>query len=305
MSAGSEKLRLIAFRSANLPLFVGQEKGIFARQGLEVELTYTRNSVEQIRGLLAGKWDLCHTAADNVLAYVEGENADLFMFMGVGRGSLSVYVGPEIASFADLKGKKLGVDAITTGYAFVLQKVLKENGVFPGDYELISVGNTQLRYEALKKGEVSAVLLTPPENRKADAEGFKLLAISEDYLPDYQGSVGAATRAWAAVHGDTLVRYIRSYRECLAWAFARGNREEATALLARRAELPPDTARRTLEESILDPRFGILPEARLNAQGLATVIALRGEMGFLKPPLPPVEKFYDPRYFERACSPGA
>lgn len=304
-SSELEKLKLIAFRSANLPLFVGQEKGIFAQHGLEVELTYTPNSVEQIRGILAEKWDLCHTAADNVLAYVEGERADLFMFMGVARGSLSLYARPEIARIADLKRKKLGVDAVTTGYAFVLQKILKANGVLPGDYELVSVGNTQLRYEALKKGEVSAVLLTPPENRRADGEGFRCLAISEDYLPDYQGSVGAATRTWAAAHEEILVRYIRAYRECLAWVFAPGNREEGAALLARRAELPPDAARRTMEESILDPRFGIIPDARLNTEGLATVIALRGEMGFLKPPLPGVDKYYDPRYFERAVSAGA
>ena len=304
-SSELEKVKLIAFRSANLPLFVGQEKGIFAQNGLEVDLTYTRNSVEQIRGILAGKWDLCHTAADNVLAYVEEENADLFMFMGVARGSLSLYARPEIARIADLKGKKLGVDAVTTGYAFVLQKILKANGVLPGDYELVSVGNTQLRYEALKKGDVFAALLTPPENGRAEGEGLKLLAISEQYLPDYQGSVGSTTRAWAASHEETLVRYIRAYRQSLDWIFKQENREEGAVLLARRGELPPDIARRTMEESILDPRFGIIPDAKLNTKGLATVIALRGEMGFLKPPLPGVEKFYDPCYFEKAVSAGA
>lgn len=303
MSAeGLEKLSLIVFRSANLPLYVGEEKRIFTQHGLDLELVHTRNSREQIRGILEGKWDLCHTAADNVLAYVEGEKADLFIFMGVSRGSLSVCVRPEISGFADLRGKKLGVDALTTGYAFVLQKILKENGVHPGDYELVSVGNTQLRYEALKRGDVAAVLLTPPENGRAEQEGMRLLAVSEQYLPEYQGSVGAATRAWAAAHEEALVRYIRAYRACLEWVFAEENREEGVAILAHREKLPAELARQMMTDNILDPRFGILREAKLNVKGLETVIGLRGEMGFLEPPFPVPSKYYDPQFFDRASA---
>src|SRR5919206_2247357 len=100
-------LRLIAF-SRPVALLAAQAKGFFERERLSVEVELTRGSIEQIRGLLAGRWDIAHTAADNVMAYVDREGADLFVFavadLGVGQ---QLVVRPEIASYADLAQKSL------------------------------------------------------------------------------------------------------------------------------------------------------------------------------------------------------
>ena len=39
---------------------------------------------------------------------------------------------------------------------------------------------------------------------------------------------------------------------------------------------------------------------KMNLPGLRAVLELRAEMGFLKPPLPPVEKYIDLSYYNRA-----
>jgi TRAP-type uncharacterized transport system substrate-binding protein len=74
------------------------------------------------------------TAIDNVVAYDEeqGEaqtvaNLDLVAFMGGDNGFLRLVTVPEVKTYADLKGKQLSVDALTTGYAFVLRKLLEEH----------------------------------------------------------------------------------------------------------------------------------------------------------------------------------
>src|ERR671933_1490328 len=103
-------IRLIAF-SRPVALLAAQAKGLFEREGLSVEVELTRGSIEQIRGLLAGRWDVAHTAADNVMAYVDREGADLFVFavadLGVGQ---QLVVRPEVTSYAQLRGQPLGVD---------------------------------------------------------------------------------------------------------------------------------------------------------------------------------------------------
>src|SRR5919202_5638314 len=115
-------IRLIAF-SRPVALLAAQAKGLFEREGLSVEVELTRGSIEQIRGLLEGKWDIAHTAADNVMAYVDREGADLFVFavvdLGVGQ---TLVVRPDVTSFTDLRGRPLAVDALDTGYAFVLRR---------------------------------------------------------------------------------------------------------------------------------------------------------------------------------------
>lgn len=127
------QLKLIVFRSsANLPIFVGQEKGFFEVNGLRVELTHTRSSTEQIRGVLTRQWDVMHTAADNVVAYVENEGQDLFLFMGIGGRVPALYARPEIKTVQGIRGAKVGVDAVTTGYAFVLFDLFMKFRMFRG-----------------------------------------------------------------------------------------------------------------------------------------------------------------------------
>ena len=55
-----------------LPLWVAQDKGFFARNGLQARLIATTNSVEQMTGLIDGQFDIAMTAVDNVIAYMEG-----------------------------------------------------------------------------------------------------------------------------------------------------------------------------------------------------------------------------------------
>lgn len=54
-------------------------------------------------------------------------------FMGADNGFLSLVAGQGVKSFSDLKGKKLSVDVLTTGYAFVLRELLARNNVAKSD----------------------------------------------------------------------------------------------------------------------------------------------------------------------------
>ena len=197
-------VRLIAF-SKPAALRAAEQQAYFAREGLTVEVELTRGSVEQIRGLLEGRWDIAHTAADNVMAYRDREGADLFVFavidLGVGQ---TLVVRPEVTSFADLRGRPLAVDAIDTGYAFVLRRMLANNDLPWGCYELVPVGSTPQRLQALREGRVVGALLSSP------AEGLRVLAPAADYFPLYPGLTAATTRGWARAHEGELVGYTRA-----------------------------------------------------------------------------------------------
>jgi ABC-type nitrate/sulfonate/bicarbonate transport system substrate-binding protein len=58
-------LRVNVFRGAsNLPIYMAQEKGYFARRGLTLQMLFTPNSTEQRAGLAAGKFEIAHAAVD-------------------------------------------------------------------------------------------------------------------------------------------------------------------------------------------------------------------------------------------------
>ena len=140
----AQPVSVIAFPgTGNWPIRIAQEKGYFAQNRIEVTLSPTPSSVFQMTSLIAGKFDIAMTAADNVIAYLEGQGEapvsgqpDLFMFMGGSPSMPALVTVPEIKTYAELEGKTLAVDALTTGYAFVLFDLLKRNGLQLGDYKV-------------------------------------------------------------------------------------------------------------------------------------------------------------------------
>lgn len=305
------RLAVIVFPGGfNLPLWVGQTKGFFGDETFEIALTPTRDSVFQLTRLIAGGFDLAITAMDNVVAYQEGQGEaavegepDLFAFMGGDGGFLRLVVQPDVRSYADLRGRTLSVDALTTGFAFVLRKMLARGGLREGEYTLVSAGGVRERWEALEAGRHAGTLLLTPYELLAESTGFRRLGNAVDVLGRYQGHLGAARRSWARSHAAELVGFIRAYRRSLAWLFDPTNRAEAIEILTRHVpEVPRDLAAHACEV-FLAPVGGFQPAAAIDVDGVRTVLELRGEYGRPPKALTDPTRYYDLSYYERAGRP--
>jgi ABC-type nitrate/sulfonate/bicarbonate transport system substrate-binding protein len=296
-------LKLIQFRAGyNLPVHAGREKGIFERHGLEVEMTYTPGSLYTSEALRKGEFEIGHTGADDIVADVEdfgGGPSGLFIFMGLHSGLLSIVGAPGMTTVESLRGKELAVDARASGFVFILEKFLRTKGFGPDDYRFVEVGGVDRRYQALLEGKFAATLLLPPFTGNAVAHGCHVLARGDQIVPCYQGTVGAAKRSWAEKNRDLLVSYISAYVEATEWCFDIKNRASCLELLTKHNGLQGKAAEETLD-ALLDSDYGLYPKAELNLPGLKSVLELRAEMGFLKPPLPPLEKYIDRSYYDRA-----
>lgn len=297
------QLRLIQFSAGyNLPVHAGREKGIFERHGLEFEIAYTPGSLYLSDALRKGDFEIGHTGADDVVADVEdfgGGPSGLFLFMGLHSGLLSVVGAPDMKAVESLRGKNLAVDARASGFVFILEKLLRSRGFGSDDCKFVEVGGVEKRYHELMEGKIAATLLTPPFVGNAVEQGCHLLARGEEIMPCYQATGGAAKRSWAEKNRDALVSYIRAYIEATQWCFESKNRSQCLELLSKHNGIEGKSAQETLD-ALLDPLYGIYPKAELNLPGLAAVLELRAEMGYLKLPLPPVEKYFDLSYYESA-----
>ena len=212
---------------------VGRVKGFFAAAGLQVNVTTTANSTDQMRGLSNGTYQIASTAFDNVLGWSGREGAELIAIAQIiDRAVFPVFVRPEIKTWGELRGKKFAVDAVDTAFALVLRKVLLAHDLdlARGDYEFVAVGNTPLRFESMKRGETVAAILTPPVDSRAAAAGMIRLGDSNDVLPDFPNTIFSVSRAWAENNGPTLVGFLRAWLSSLHWI--RANTDEATRLVA-------------------------------------------------------------------------
>jgi ABC-type nitrate/sulfonate/bicarbonate transport system substrate-binding protein len=289
----------------NWPIYVGQDKGLFERHGIAVEVQGTPDSVTQMTDFSLGHFDIAMTAVDNIVAYVEGQGQapigpqpEFFAFMGVDTGFLSLVASPEIRGIQDLRGKTVSVDALTTGYAFVLYDILRRNGLEPdkGDYQLVGAGGMAQRWNGLREGRHQATLLSAPYNLIARNAGFSQLVRGTDVIGPYQGNVAAARRPWAANNRDKIVGYIRAYRDSVAWLYEPSNRDEAIEILSQHLpQMPREIAAESYLE-LLHPSHGFFKTCELDREGLKCVLALRERYASPAKRLGVLGLYYDPQY---------
>ena len=305
-----QKLIINVFPGAiNLPLWVGAAHGLFAARNIETELVMTPNSVEQLTGLAAGKFDIAMTAIDNIIAYREkqGEvpadgDTDFFAFMGSDDAFLRLVVQPDIQSFEDLRGKILTVDALTTGFAFVLRRMLALNGIDEEkEIEWMSTGGVLQRWQAMMEHpEQKGTLQVTPFEVLGASKGHHILARASDILDSYQGLVGGARIAWARENAETLAGFIAAYLEAVDWCYAPENREESLDLItANMPQMSREVANAACEV-FLDPRTGFQRDGSFDMSGIQTVLDLRREYGPAPDDLHGPEHYIDTTYLEMA-----
>src|ERR1700730_13652888 len=301
-------LRVISFPGgANLPLWVAEDKGLFAGEQLAVKVSPTPNSVELVHSLLKNEEDIAMAAFDNVVAYQEGQGEvklsaapDFFAFMGFSRGTVRLVVSPDVKSYDDLRGKTLGVDAVATGYSLVLQKLLQLGGLKEGDYRLESVGATGTRAQALMENKFSGTILTTPLEIAPESRGYRRLADAVDVLGPYQTIVGMARRSWAKDNHDALVRFIRASTEAIDWLFDPKNRAEAVQIYRKHLPNVPEDAAQLHVNALLGQREGFTRGGALDRKGMTTVLKIRSEFGVPRKTLTDPTRYIDERYLKAA-----
>jgi ABC-type nitrate/sulfonate/bicarbonate transport system substrate-binding protein len=303
----SKIVRVIAFPGApNLPTFAAIEHGFFGDEGVRVELSTTPSSVFQAQKIAAGEFDIAFTAFDNVVAYSEGQgapdggNPDYCVIMGATQLELSFVTAPEVKSYEDLKGKSIALDAMSTGFAFVLYDMLEQGGLTKGDYSFAAVGATPQRWQSVKAGEHAGTLTIEPFTSIAQRSGFNVLSASTQLYDTYQGGIVAARRSWVKENPETAKAFIRAYLKGLAWTLNPANRDAAEALLlSKMPEIQPAAAKPVMA-SLLSPRSGLTPNGDILPDGMRRVLALRSRYGAGGRELTAIDKYLELSLFKEA-----
>jgi ABC-type nitrate/sulfonate/bicarbonate transport system substrate-binding protein len=290
-----QQLKLITFVRYP-PLEAALELGYFEDEGLAVGVELTPSSLAQMQGLTAGRWDLAITAFDNLLVSAIREGVPSVTFALADVADLSLYARPEIAAYADLRGRALAADAVDTAFALVLRRLLLAHGLdlARGDYRLVAVGGNPQRLESLQRGETYAAILAPPYDRQAAEAGLQRLGHHAEVLPDYPGQGLTATAAWLAdpTNRDAAARFLRAWLRGVAWVTSPASHRATLALLARRLGVSPAAAQALLA--------GVAVDVAPNLAAFASVRDLRAALGLLGARTPPLERFYDTGIYEQA-----
>ncbi len=301
-------VRLMVFPGAfNWPLWVAQERGLFAQNGISVEVTEIPGSVVQWTHLAEGSGDVAITLMDNVVAYREGQGEapvtvpDAIAVMASdARLMPALMVRPDIASYAGLKGQTLSVDAVLTGLALILFALLEKGGLRKDEYKIVRTGGVLQRYEGLKRHDFAGALFNTPFSSQLKDLGFRELDTAESIMSRYQGHVIATRRNWADKNRDALCGFLRAFSDAVDWLYEPASRNEAFAIFGK--YMPnADKGAATIAYSVLfDARNGFTKRGAADLEGIAAVLKLRSRFGTPAKPLGPPSAYFDAHFLDAA-----
>jgi NitT/TauT family transport system substrate-binding protein len=181
-----EKLRVstLFIGSSLVPLWIAQEQGIFARNGVDVELIWMQSTLSTT-ALLAGEVDVIYGTPQSILSVLTSKNPPPLVTIAAW-GSASEHwlvVNPAIKSAKDLEGKAIGMSrprSADHGYTLV---ILERLGIDPRKVTFLSTGGQASRATAVEAGTTMGSSFNRYYMLQLKRKGFRDLARLE--RPDY------------------------------------------------------------------------------------------------------------------------
>jgi len=181
---------------AQAPNWVAYEAGIYARNGIDAQLSYIA-SAQTTTAVLAGDIDVGVGGGYAVMSS-RLAGGDILIFMGITTFYPYLFmVSPSINTPNDLRGKPIGISRFGSSSDIATRLALKHLGLdAETDVTLIQVNSLADRFAAMQSGAIAAGLASPPQPLTLQRLGFKtfldLAALDERTL----NNVGFATGSW-------------------------------------------------------------------------------------------------------------
>jgi NitT/TauT family transport system substrate-binding protein len=193
------------------PIWVAQEAGYFAGEGLAVEVSSFPSGNEGVQAMMAGEVDFLQIAGSTTVSAALGGGDTLVVATTVRTIIQSLIGRPEIARTEDLRGKGVGISRRGTSIDTAARVALRHAGLEPDrDAAIVQAGSMSNILGSMEADRVQAGILSYPQVTLARRMGFReLLDLGTLGIP-YAGT-GISTRRSFATHQPELVqRYLRA-----------------------------------------------------------------------------------------------
>jgi NitT/TauT family transport system substrate-binding protein len=289
-SFAQERMRmgLSSVSALHSAVWIAEQKGLFRKHGVDVEVIVTGQGGTAVSALLANDIQTASSAGDSLVnAALRG--GDTVMIAGVVNKALQrIMVRPEIKTPADLKGKKVGVTRVGAVSHSVLLMMLKRWNMSPTDVQVMQVGSSPNMLASLDRGGIDAAVLTIPSMFVAEDRGYKVLIDLADTDIYYLHTMIASTRAYIKGNRDKVIRYLKGYLEGIA--YFKQNRKDSLEVVRKKLRLNAD------QERNLETSFDLLSAKYYETMPYPSLRGVETVLGFVEKDTPSA-KTADPKSF--------
>lgn len=172
----------VAESPSSAPLWLGMEKGIFERHGIQLEKAPAAHGATAIAQLINGQLDVALGGMSGVISAV-AEGIPVRIIPG-GPGDhpspkgtqyqMMVPPDSDVQSFRDLEGKTVAINSLNCCWEFWTKESVTKDGGDPNAVRLVQITFPN-QVVAMKQGHVDAVLTLQPYATQLRADGYRSL----------------------------------------------------------------------------------------------------------------------------------
>ena len=250
--SAQEKLRvgLSSVSATNGSIWVAEDKGLFRKHGIDVEVIVVGGGgARVVSSLVAGDLHFSVGGGEgSVRSQIRGADT-VIAASSLSKGLQRIMARPEIKSYQELKGRRIGITQYGSAAHLVLILMLQKWNMRTDHVQILQVGSSPAMLASLDKGGIDAAVLTLPTFFVAEDRGYRIVGdpITMDIF--YLQNTLESTRGFLRKNRDGAVRFMRGYIEGIA--YFKNNKKESLDVLRKKLRIQSEQERdnRYLEQS--------------------------------------------------------
>ena len=225
------------------PLWIAQEQGFFAKHGVDADVVYIRTGPIQVAAVSTGATQIAYAGAASTLGAV-GSGTDLRAIASfTNKLTYALMARPEIKKAEDLRGRRLGVQAIggsvwmgaVLGLEYLGLDARRDN------INILSIGDQTVAAQALEAGTIDATPLDGVFSRKLKQKGFSVVAELADTKIPYVSNIIIGSRARFQQQPELAENLLKALIESLAFILAPANKATVINTIMKRLRISDST----------------------------------------------------------------
>jgi NitT/TauT family transport system substrate-binding protein len=232
-AVAADKLR-ISYSAVNATqafLWVAQERGYFAKHGLEGELLYINSGTMNIAALVGGSVQIAGGGPVSIEARLRGVKLTI-LGNPLPLLASNLVSHPDIKGVADLPGKIAGISRFGSSTDQGFRYLFRKNGFnVDKDLKMLQMGGDASRIGALKAGTIQYTFLGAAATNQARAQGFRVLATAQQMAIPFPWTSVVVEDSWLNKNRDIAYRYMKCATESIV--HLKRNRPDSEKIIAK------------------------------------------------------------------------
>jgi len=212
-------------------LDIGQQQGIFAKYGIDVDISALAGDAKVQQALAAKSIDFGLGSGPSMAFVAKGAPVYAVAAFAAEPRNISVVIGPNspIKTVADLKGKSLSVTTAGSLTDWLAHRIGVQEGWGTEGVKTVALGAFAASLAALRTGQIDGMMAATEAGYGLDEKGEgKILVGMEKYAPKFITHVIYARRDLIADKPDVISRFLKGFFATIA--FEKANKAKTTEI---------------------------------------------------------------------------